>query len=204
MCRDILEISTKSTKVAIDPQVIDFLTEATTAKWDDQPKARRRTIGRLSGLLWDKGYLPDEDDEPDLAVFDERDNHAEEAASIMVSQRSLIAQALPESGLPIDGRAFLLLERVSVEPRYRGNGLALRLMREARHLFARDGLLVIAKAYPDGANITEEQVLRLANYYTSDETLGFRQLSQMQFPGWIVAHWGIPEAGEGDERYWYP
>jgi GNAT superfamily N-acetyltransferase len=198
------KISSYQNRIPSAPDFRDFAIDCSTAQWDDGPPVPLETIGRLSGLFWDAGFLPDKHDKWDLSTFDQRDGHAEEAASVMISQRRLIEEVLTDSNLLFDGRAFLLLERVFVKPERRGKRLALRLMREAQHVFGRYGLLVMAKAHPDGLDISSEQISKLADYYTSDEQLGFTHLSQARFPGWIVAHWHSPQAADGDDFYWEP
>lgn len=198
------EISSRQSKVPTDLDSRDFQVDCSTAQRDDDSPGPVETIGRLSGLYWDVGFLPEMHDKWDLSAFDQRDGHAEEAASIMVSQRRLIEEVLTDSNVSFDGRAFVLLERVFVEPKHRGKRLALRLVREARDVFARYGLLAMAKAYPEGENISNEKILMLADYYTSDEQLGFKHLSRTRFPGWLVAHWHSPQPAEGDDFYWQP
>lgn len=99
-------------------------------------------------------------------------------------------------------RFITLLERIWVDPQYRGRGLALRLMREAKHLLGRFGLLVILKAHPDGDKVTGKSLLALASYYQRDKHLGLQPLSKQKLPGWLVAHWDAPEATKGDVSYW--
>ncbi len=98
----------------------------------------------------------------------------------------------------------LLLEKAEVDPAYRGFGLALRLMREAKHLFARPEAFVILKAHPDGDNVTDADCLRLADYYASDERLSLKPLSKRALPGWLVASWWAPAPDDRDGILWYP
>ena len=200
------EISTIIGKIPEDPEAINFSIYCTMtecdADCDDGPSVNGETIGRLTGFIVDKGCLPEQHGDWDGEIFDMRSSHAEEAYAILHTQRLLIGNALPHSDLLERGSALVLLERVWVDPAYRGNKLALRLMREAQHVLGRYGLLALLKACPDGEGVSTEHMLRLANYYVSDRHLGFKHLSKTQFPGWLVAHWGAPEVAEGDSCYW--
>lgn len=187
------KIITTINKVPEDHEALNFLVECSTAPDEDEEPANdnEEIIGRLYGLLVDKGHLPEEFEDWDCDIFDMRSGHAEEAYSILYQQRPLIGKALPASRLLELGSGLALLERVWVKPQYRGKGLALRLMREAQHLLGRYGLLVILKAHPDGEQISPEHLLRLADYYASDKQLGLKHLSKERFPGWLVAHWAL-------------
>jgi GNAT superfamily N-acetyltransferase len=190
-------------KILEDPEAIDFEVECTSVESDEEPAVAAVNIGHLNGFLIDKGFLPEQYGDWNIDVFDMRSSHAEEAYALLHTQRALIGKALPDSNLLELGSAFILLERAWIDPAHRGNGLALRLMREAKHVLGRYGLLALLKAHPDGEDVTTEHILRLANYYVSDGHLGFKHLSKTQFPGWLVAHWGAPEVAEGDSCYWH-
>ncbi|MDP1730674.1 MAG: GNAT family N-acetyltransferase [Devosia sp.] len=200
-------IQTTLSKDCEFPEVLNF-TVGCTADLDDSegPIVPSPTgveaIGRLSGFLVDQGYLPDENQEGYAEIFDARSGHADQAYRLLVTKRALIGNALPGSRLLETGSAVAHLERVWVHRQHRGQGLALRLMREARHLFGRYGLLVMLRAYPDGDEVDTDQVLRLADYYASDRSLGLEHLSRKQLPGWLVAHWEAPEAADGDGLCW--
>lgn len=106
----------------------------------------------------------------DFDVYDERSQHCLQAHGIMRKRRALIKQ-LPHIDFGIIDQV-ILLEKLWVEPAYRGQELGLRLMQEARHLFARPQAFVILKAHPDGENVKDADCLKLADYYCSSQLLG--------------------------------
>lgn len=195
-------ISTTFTKDGYYPSVLDFSVECKQAGDEHSLPLPGAPVGTLSGFIVDNGHLPDEPEDWYFDVFDSRSGHAAEAFEILVEQRALIGKVLPGSQLLDTGSGVALLERAWVDPPHRGKGLTLRLMREALHVFGRYGLLVMLKAHPDGDNITSKQKLALAAYYASDTRLGLRHISKRKLPGWLVAHWGSPEASEGDKVFW--
>lgn len=195
-------ISTTLNKNYDDPNVFEFVVECTRIE-DDGDATAKEVIGSLEGFIIDPGYLPEEHDEWFFDIFDMRSGHAAEAFDILVEQRALIGKALPKSDLLELGSGVALLERAWIDQRYRGKGLALRLMREAQHVLGRYGLLVMLKAHPDGEDVGTRQLLRLASYYASDKWLGLRHLSKTQLPGWLVAHWGEAKVTKGDEAHWH-
>lgn len=137
----------------------------------------------------------------DFDVYDSRSGHCVEAYEIMRKRRAMVRRQLP--GMDFDlVEQVMLLERACVAPNYRGHGLALRLMREAKHLFARPQAFAILKAHPDGEEVSDADCLRLAEYYASDSLLQLKQLSKRTFPGWLVAEWEAPVYHDTDSRFW--
>lgn len=195
-------ISTTLSKVPDAPTVFDFVVECRLIG-EDGEVSQAEAIGKLEGFLADPGYLPEDHEDWYFDIFDMRSGHAAEAFDILVEHRALIESALPNSDLLEMGSGVAMLERASINPQYRGKGLALRLMREALHVIGRHGLLVILKAHPDGEDVGTSQLLRLADYYASDKWLGLRHLSMTQLPGWLVAHWDEANVTKGDEAYWH-
>ncbi|WP_346912430.1 hypothetical protein [uncultured Roseibium sp.] len=197
-------ISTKISKRADEPHTLDFSVSCDKYDTDSREDAPGETVGRLEGFLLQPGYLPDSfEDQAYFDRFDDRSAHAAEAFEILVERKALIAKTLQvdTDDLEMAG-AVALLERAEVEPESRGRHLTQRLMREARHILGRPGLLVILKAHPDGDEISNEQCRKLGDYYCSDSRLGFRPISRRSLPGWLVALWEEPVCCDGDERFW--
>lgn len=144
-------------------------------------------LAKLTEFLVQPGYLPEGGDDWHFDIFDMRSGHAMEVFHILADQRPLWEKALK---LPVALGAcdcVAHLERVWVAPELRGQGVTLRLMREAQHVLGRPGLLVILKAHPDGKDVPDAACLKLAKYYQSDKRLGFAAVSKRKHPGWLVA-----------------
>jgi GNAT superfamily N-acetyltransferase len=193
-----LAFETRFRKHSDEPDVLDWFVELRRYPLNDPPGP---VIARLKGFLAQPGYLPTKNDGWYYAVFDMRSEHAVHAFEILSSDTRLIKKALKTTSLDEYG-AVAHLERMWVDPSLRGKGVGLRLMREAKHVLGRYGLLVILKAHPDGDDISDAAKLKLAEYYQSDSSLGLVQLSKKK-PGWLVAAWDEPVAHEGDSLFFF-
>ena len=198
---DTFDISTSVTR-SEDEEVLNF--KVTCKPFNEE---EQRTIDAPVAEL--KGYVHDCLSMPGAEAFhlyDARSGHCLEALTIMQKSRSMIKRQLPRLDFDFLERV-ILLERAWVDPSFRGKGLALRLMREAQHLFARPHAFAILKAHPDraeeGEKITDAQCNRLAEYYGSDTQLGFKALSKKAKPGWMVAQWEAPtRESHKDQQFW--
>lgn len=92
---------------------------------------------------------------------------------------------------------FVLIERIDVEKKARGNGLALRLMREVRDTLFHPGALALCQAAPDGG--TEADVAKLSRYYASDPDLAFKAAPTDE-AGWLYAAWPAPCSSQADQN----
>lgn len=146
-------------------------------------------IATLNGFILEPGFYPKNDDDLGWEFLDSRSGHAGRALSILFNSPDLVDNILHEKAGTSEYRRFVYIERAWVDPAYRSKGLALRLMRETRHQFSEQGTLAILTAYPDGENITIEQRLKLAAYYLSDGPAGFKAISDIQYPGILMACW---------------
>ena len=187
---------TTQTMRGIDSSVLDF--KVTCKPIDEGGETLPDAVASLKGFVHQSLQMPATSD---FYVYDDRSRHCAEAHSIMLRQRRMIKRQLPHIDFEMVDRV-VVLERVKVEPAYRGHGLALRLMREAQHLFAHPEAFAILKAHPDGENVSDADCLRLAGYYASDRSLDLKQLSKRALPGWLVANWLDGGKSDEDDRFW--
>lgn len=157
-------------------------------------------IASLRGWVLDLGYYPRHDDGV-VDLFDMRSGHAEEMFHILTDKRDTIQRRMPEIGFETLGR-FLHLEELAVDEEFRGQRLGLRLIREAKNMFARYDTLAIVKAHPKVGKPNGNDCRRLANYYASDPATWFTPVSNRSLPGWLVAHWDEPTSTDGDLPIW--
>jgi hypothetical protein len=157
-------------------------------------------VAQLNGFLFQPGYMPEGYDDGFFDVFDMRSGHAAEAYHLLAEKKSLVEEALEQDDVTFDElESVAYFERAWVHPGLRGEKIALRLLREAKHVLGRPGLIVMLKAFPD-EKATAAACKKLAKYYSSDERLRLHSVSK-DLPGWLVGFWDSGEAYEGDERY---
>ncbi len=184
-----------------EPTVLNF--DVTLRKYEEYGDVPGPVVASLSGFLFQPGYLPEEDDEGYFDVFDMRSGHAAEAYGLLVGETALIEKALKPDGVWFEGLGSVVyFERAWVHSGLRGRQITLRLFREAMHVLARPGLIVMVKAFPDEKG-TDASCRKLADYYRSDDRLKLRVLSSRKHPGWLVGVWEEPSVFEGDgSRLW--
>ncbi len=161
----------------------------------------RGQVALLQGFLLQVGDFPEADDDWCFSVFDMRSGQAAEAFEILANRTALVQEALKSFSAAAVCRSIFNIERVWVDPEFRGHGIALRLMREALHMLGRPGLLVIMKAHPDGKNVPAESCVKLASYYQKDKALKLSPLSDSLYPGWLVSLWNEPRPASGDKLH---
>ncbi|GEC31463.1 hypothetical protein [Sinorhizobium fredii] len=159
-------------------------------------------VASLRGWVLDLGYYPTPRDYRVLDLFDMRSGHAEDVFHVLTGRRAMIKRALPDLDLECSGR-FLHLEELSVEEKFRGKRLGLRLIREAQNMFARYDTVAIVKAHPDGTKPSDDDCRKLADYYASDPTTRFKPVSVRSLPGWLISYWDEPTVHDGDAPFWY-
>ena len=163
-------------------------------------------IASLEGFIYDAGCYPEVDEIDEDAFLDGSEGHAHKAFGVIAEDRSSVAVAL---GTTVDELEtlkdrFIYLIRAEVSDGFRGHGLALRLMREARAVLSSYGTMAILKAFPDGDEVTDEAQLRLAAYYQSDATSGFKIVSAEKHKGLMVACWDDNYLLAADAASWSP
>jgi GNAT superfamily N-acetyltransferase len=194
-----MQFETKLSKNHEEPSVLELKVTLQPARHPQEVESH--CVASLEGFLLQPGYLPDGDDEWCFAVFDMRSGHAAEAFEVLAHHAMLIEEALgPDTSLD-QCDAVLHLEKIWVDPEFRGQGLALRLMREAQHVLGRPGLLVLLKAHPDGDTVSVADWLKLASYYQSDPQLNLSAISEKLVPGWLVSCWDVSVAHARDQRF---
>lgn len=159
-------------------------------------------IASLRGWVLDLGYYPGPNDDYVFDLFDMRSGHAVDVLHILTNKRPMVKRVLPNLDIEYAGR-FLHLEKLTVDEKFRGNRLGLRLIREAQNIFARHDTVAIVKAHPDGTKPTGDDCRKLADYYASDHAARFRPISVRSLPGWLIAYWDEPTVNEGDMPFWY-
>gem|GEM_PF-2637741 len=156
------------------------------------------TAGSLEGFFLDLGYFPDLDELDDVLFLDGRSAHALQAFEVLAAHKAVVEDMLPSTEIS----AFIHLEEALVAKAYRGAGLALRMMREARFILYGPGRIATVKAHPlEGAANARTQT-RLATYYASDDRLGFQPINAEEHPGWLTATWDEPVQTRGDGPVW--
>ena len=194
-----MQFETKLSKNHEEPSVLELKVALQPARHLRDVECH--CVASLEGFLLQPGYLPDGDDERCFAMFDMRSGHAAEAFEVLAHHTMLIDEALgPELSLD-QCDAVVILERIWVAPEFRGQGLALRLMREAQHVLGRPGLLVLFKAHPEGNAVSVADCLKLASYFQSDPQLNLSATSETLLPGWLVSRWDVPVAHAEDQLF---
>lgn len=93
---------------------------------------------------------------------------------------------------------LVVLDKIEVDHAYRGQGFALRLMRESRDLLAQPRTVALAQAMPYGETVNREVGSeKLVQYYCSDPDLGFKDVYGAG-DGWLTAIWDEPCAKPED------
>jgi GNAT superfamily N-acetyltransferase len=180
------------------PEVLNFSVQLRRYPFDSDIAGPM--LAELKGFIAQPGYIPEPDDGWYFDVFDMRSQHAMNAFHVLADEHALLKKALDTPDLDYLG-AVAHLERVWVSEPMRGRCIALRLMREANQVLARNGLLVVLKAHPDGEKVPNAACLKLASYYQSDKRLGLRAVSKRKFPGWLVAIWEEPIVNTDDQLF---
>jgi ribosomal protein S18 acetylase RimI-like enzyme len=193
---DTFRISTRVTRNE-DGDVLDFKVLCNPFSEEEQHVLETQ-VGSLKGFVHYCGMMPGAES---FDVYDERSGHCLEALGIMRKRRAMIKRQLPRIDIDFIEQV-ILIEKAWVAPTHRGEGLALRLMREAQHVFARPQAFAILKAHPDGEQVSDADCLKLADYYSSDQRLGFKPVSKKALPGWLVANWNAPRRGPNDYMFW--
>lgn len=158
--------------------------------------------GHLRGFLWEIGAYPDFDEVVESDFLDERSGHAHGAFLAITQAPERVNSAISIDDVEDEKYRFVYLERGWVNPAYRAQGLMLRLMREARQALHAPGTLALLTAFPDGEGVAKADQLRLASYYMSDRTAGFRPLDPEEHTGLLVADWDDGAAAGDDSRTW--
>lgn len=163
-------------------------------------------IASLEGFVYDVGSYPEVDEIDSDQFLDGYEGHAHKAFGVIADDRSSVAAAL---GTTVDELEawkdrFIYLSRAEVSDEFRGHGLALRLMREARAVLFSSGTMAILKAFPDGDEVSDEAQLRLAAYYQSDKASGFEVVSAGKHKGLMVACWDDNYLLAADAVSWSP
>lgn len=199
------DIRTEFSKESDTPVVQNFEVKCCKRIADNNESKIVLTIGSLKGFVVRTEHLPTDIERGGwlFDVFDERDNHSADAFEILTENLATVATALEIDDSQLDySFGLLMLERALIHPDHRGKGMALRLMREAKQILNRFGLIVILKAHPDGDQISSEACIRLADYYCSDDALAFVHFSQETKPGWLIGKWDEFELSPDDGLFW--
>jgi hypothetical protein len=203
-----LKIYTTLNKDIDEPTVVEFSVSLCRSHrmHPGSHETNEPTLARIQGVLVQPEYLPDHGDEWYCNVFTKRGGDAKTAFEILAEEKSLLEERLKSQTLIEDCDCVAYFESVWVDRLLRGQGLALRLMREAQHMLGRFGLIAMIKAHPDtdGENVTDTDCVKLARYYQSDKQLGFLALSETTHPGWLVSYWGKPVVNRADEVLFNP
>lgn len=157
-----------------------------------------KTAASLDGFFLDLGYYPDLEELDDVFFLDGRSAHALEAFAVLAANKEAVEEMLLSS----DVHAFIHLEDAKVSKAYRGQGLALRMMREVRFLLRGYGRIVTLKAHPLEGEANAVTQARLASYYQTDDRLAFQPINAADNPGWLVALWDEPAPTGRDGAYW--
>lgn len=129
-------------------------------------------------------------------IFDSDSEHGLECWEILTKHSEKIQNVIKIASKLYDLdniTEIIFCEKVEVLPKYRGQALALRLMREIRYLIPFYPLMIL-KAWPD-ENMGEDEnsaARLLAQYYMRDIHLGLMEVDNADLAGWLV---GI---GDGD------
>lgn len=145
-------------------------------------------VAEVSGAVFQPPFLG-QIDELSWDYFDARSAHADEAYAIIQEEITVIEDLLAiqlEDFPNFDSIVFL--ESGDVDKEYRGDGLALKLMREITYIFQNSLPLYILKAHPTGQgdDVSDEDCRKLAAYYSSDPAIGLKELDPKRYAGWLV------------------
>lgn len=100
---------------------------------------------------------------------------------------------------------ILVIDKIEVNRECRGQGMALRLMREVKGIFAKAETLTILQARPFGDDVKSgaKEIRTLTDYYLSDSILDFQEIDAKQYPGWLVCY-GTQGYGQGSDYCYFP
>ena len=190
-------ISTKLNRRGDFSHVLDFEVKA-LLEVDDE--AGSKAAATLEGFVLRRTY---DLDHLSFDDFDSRSGHTYDGYNILTEHQQEICSALKieQDGLEcVD--SIIFCEKLVVDPEYRKNKLALRLLREPIWAFGNLSSLMILKAHPDGKGIEDDDCRKLADYYCSDKSLKFEELDRKNLAGWLVSK-GAWNACESDDEWTY-
>jgi len=190
-----------STKLKRGVEVVSDLMEFTvTASVDVGDGDETRAVASLDGFLIRRiaglDQLPFND-------FDDRSAHVTEGYEVLTEKQQEICSALKIEQDDLEYvDSIIFCEKLVVDPEYRKNKLALRLLRDPIWAFGNLSSLMILKAHPDGKGIEDDDCRKLADYYCSDKSLKFEELDRKNLAGWLVSK-GAWNACESDDEWSY-
>ena len=120
-------------------------------------------------------------------IFDSDTQHGYECWEVLTNQSEKIKNVISKNDEDFDLEhvdEIIFCQRVEVLPKYRGQALALRLMREIRYVFSSYPLMVL-RAWPD-ENGDKTSARQLAQYYMRDIHLGLMEVDSADLAGWLV------------------
>lgn len=120
-------------------------------------------------------------------IFDSDTQHGYECWEVLTNQSEKIKNVISKNDEDFDLEhvdEIIFCQQVEVLPKYRGQALALRLMREIRYVFSSYSLMVL-RAWPDD-NGDETSARQLAQYYMRDIHLGLMEVDNADLAGWLV------------------
>ena len=164
----------------------DFLHVHVGAYKSDQSKKMSGGKASLSGFVIN---LPGSAwiDSVNFDFFDSYGVDAEAAHLVLSYDTSKISAALSIKLNELKNfEKVTYLVSVKVKSKYRGNRLALRLMRELSYIFKGSKALFILKANPIKKDASGDECRALAEYYLSDPALSYTPIDSVQLPGWLV------------------
>ena len=196
-----LIIETKINRHADYSSIVEFY--VTASKDIDDFGNVYDIVAELSGAFTHVPFMGSINDIPNY-YFDDRSANAGQAHWLVAEEVNNIGNALGiEPSELTDFDTLVIFENVDVNKAYRGHRLALRLMREIAYIFTRSHALYVLKAHPTGEDIdvSDDDCRRLAEYYSSDEELGFKAVNPKEFPGWLVSSGSVGLEDSEDSRY---
>ena len=162
-------------------------------------------VAEVSGAIFQRPFLG-QIDEISWDYFDARSAHAETAIFVIKEEIEKIEELLDLELEDIPNfDSIVFLESGDVDKKFRGHGTALRLMREVSYIFQNSCPLYILKAHPTGQgdNVSDDDCRKLAAYYSSDQTLGFKELDPQKYAGWLVSKGNAGIADTDDNYFFY-
>jgi len=190
-------ISTKLNRRGDFSHVLDFEVKA-LLEVDDE--ARSKAAATLEGFVLRRTY---DLDHLSFDDFDSRSGHTYDGYNILTKHQQEICSALKikQDDLELVGD-IIFCENLVVDPEYRKNKLALRLLREPIWAFGNLSSLMILKAHPTGEGMEDDDCRKLADYYRSDKSLKFEELDRKNLAGWLVSK-GAWDEYKSDDEYYY-
>ena len=190
-------ISTKFNRQADFSDVLYFEVKANLdLDNEDSSEAAATLNGFILRKVFDLDHI-------NFDLFDSNDAHTAEAYNILTEHQQEICSALKIEQDDLECvDSIIFCENLVVDPEYRKNKLALRLLREPIWAFGNLSSLMILKAHPDGKGIEDDDCRKLADYYCSDKSLKFEELDRKNLAGWLVSE-GAWNAYESDDEWSY-